>query len=510
MKSWTLFLIGILVWVGSLSAFASEQHSNVQNTGIIASISGLGKISFPTSGSPEAQPWFLRGVLLLHNFQYDDAKEAFRKSQSIDPDFAMAYWGEAMTENHTMWIEQDLEEAHVILKRLGPTPEARLAKAPTPREKMYVRAIETLYGQGDKQSRDVAYADAMQELAETFPQDLEASAFYALAILGTGQGERNFRTYMKAAAIAEGVFQQNPQHPGAVHYLIHSYDDPIHAPLGLRPARVYADIAPAASHAQHMPSHIFMALGMWDEVVRANEASWAASETRSQQKGLGNDTPPFHTLHWLEYAYLQQGRFDDAKRLVKLIEEETRDTPSRYAQGYVAAMRATYIIETQQWNVDHIKEDRLGLRTSAAASDLFAIGMSAVEMKNIDTAHEVLAQLKDHLSSSNEQSSNGHIAPVKVMAMQLEGLILVEEGNREEGMNLLQKAAAMEDERPYDYGPPVPVKPSHELIGELLLKMNRPEEAKREFETSLTSIPNRLLSNKGLQQAQSKISDSSS
>ena len=377
MKSWALFLIGVLVGFGFSPASASEQPSRERHNHDTASISGLGKISFPTSGFQEAQPWFLRGVLLLHNFQYHDAKEAFRKSQTIDPDFAMAYWGEAMTENHTMWIEQDVEKARAILNRLGPTPEARLTKAPTKREKMYLGAIETLYGAGDKQSRDVAYAEAMRQLAETFPDDLEASAFYALAILGTAQGERNFRTYMKAAAIAEEVFQKNPQHPGAVHYLIHSYDDPIHAPLGLRPARTYAAIAPAASHAQHMPSHIFMALGMWKEVVRANEASWAASKARSQQKGLGNDTPPFHALHWLEYAYLQQGRFDDAKRLVKLIEENTRNSPSRYAQGYLAAMRATYIIETQQWNVDHMNEDRSGLRMSAAASDLFALGMSA-------------------------------------------------------------------------------------------------------------------------------------
>ena len=150
------------------------------------------------------------------------------------------------------------------------------------------------------------------------------------------------------------------------------------------------------------------------------------------------------------------------------------------------------------------------MRTSAAASDLFAIGMSAVKMKKIDTAHEALAQLKNHLSSSNEQSSNGHIAPVKVMAMQLEGLILGEEGKREEGMNYFRKPRAKEDERPYDYGPPVPVKPSHELLGETLLHMNRPEEAKREFETSLSNIPNRLLSNKGLQQAKTKISNLSS
>ena len=507
MKSWSLCLIGMLVWVGFATGSPSGQLSNEQKNKNTASVSGLGKISFPTSGSPEAQPWFLRGVLLLHNFQYDDAKEAFRKSQEIHPGFAMAYWGEAMTENHTMWIEQDAEEARAILNRLGPTTETRLAKAPTQREKMYVRAIETLYGPGDKQSRDEAYAEAMRQLAETFPQDLEAKAFYSLAILGTAQGERNFRTYMKAAAIAEEVFQKNRQHPGAVHYLIHSYDDPIHAPLGLRPARIYAAVAPAASHAQHMPSHIFMALGMWDEVVRANEASWAASEARRKQVGSGSDTPPFHALHWLEYAYLQQGRFDDAKGLVKFVEKKTRETPSGYARGYAAAMRATYIIETRQWNVGHIQEDRKGLRLPAAASDLFAIGMSAVRMKKLDTAHRASAQLKTYLGPTPEVSANAHMAAVKVMDLQLEGLILVEEEKKEKGLQMLYQAAAKEDERPYDYGPPVPVKPSHELLGEILLHMDRPEEAKKEFEASLERIPNRSLSTIGLKQAMSTISD---
>src|SRR5213593_4562360 len=190
------------------------------------SAADLGKIDFPTSGKSEAQKRFLRGALLLHSFEFDDAAEEFREAQKLDPGFAMAYWGEAMTFNHPLWMEQDRDAALAVLKRLAPTRQERL----------------------DKAARDLAYAEAMNRLHEKYPDDLDAASFYALALLGTCERKRDYATYMKAAAVAEEVFSKNPLHPGAVHYLIHCYDDPIHAPLGMRAARVYAKIAPAAGH----------------------------------------------------------------------------------------------------------------------------------------------------------------------------------------------------------------------------------------------------------------------
>ncbi len=242
---------------------------------LLGQASDLGRIDFPTSGSPEAQKHFLRGVLLLHSFEYEDAAEEFREAQKLDPGFAMAYWGEAQTANHPIWVERDAESARKVLNRLAPTPEAREARAPTSREKGYLDAVEILFAEGKKPERDRAYAEAMLRLHERYPDDLEAASFYALALLGTCQGQRDTATYMKAAAVAEEVFAKNPMHPGAVHYLIHSYDDPVHAPLGMRAARAYSKIAPAAGHAQHMCSHIFVAMGMWDDVVRSNETAVA-------------------------------------------------------------------------------------------------------------------------------------------------------------------------------------------------------------------------------------------
>jgi hypothetical protein len=227
-----------------------------------------GEVSFPNSGSKAAQVPFLQGLAMLHNFEYEIAAREFRQAESIDPNFAMAYWGEAMTHNHPVWNQQNRKTAQEALSRLGATAEERLAKAKTEREKDYLRTLDVLYGDGSKPERDQRYASAMAQLHATYPDDVEAAAFYGLALLGSQAGVRDERVYMQAAAILLPLFYKYPHHPGIAHYLIHSCDDPIHAPLALTAARAYSKIAPDAAHAQHMTSHIFLALGMWDDVVR--------------------------------------------------------------------------------------------------------------------------------------------------------------------------------------------------------------------------------------------------
>lgn len=266
-------------------------------TPLAAQTQRLGTISFPNSGPPAAQRPFLRGVLLLHSFEYHDAADAFREAQRLAPGFALAYWGEAMTQTHPVWNEQELDTARAILARLAPTPEERSARARTARERAYLEAVEILYGEGSKARRDTLYSGAMARLAAAYPRDLEAQAFYALSLLGLSQGTRNVPTYMRAGALAEDVLRRNPDHPGAAHYVIHAFDDPAHAPLGLPAARAYSRIAPGAAHARHMTSHIFLALGMWDETVDANIAALGPNRSK---------WPPSHPSAWLDYAYLQQ------------------------------------------------------------------------------------------------------------------------------------------------------------------------------------------------------------
>ena len=234
---------------------------------------GLGEIQFPNSGAPAAQPDFLRGVLLLYSFEYRDARRAFQAAERIDPGFAMAYWGEALTYDETIWYEEDLTGARAALARLATTPAPRAARAGTLRERMYLASVEQLYGDGDKTQRDARYSAALAALVGKFPHDLNARTFYALSLLGLSNGVRNVHNYMHAAAEAEEVLQVDPCHPGALHYLIHATDDPVHAILGLQAARRLGEVAPASEHALHMSSHIYMALGMWQDVVRANLAS---------------------------------------------------------------------------------------------------------------------------------------------------------------------------------------------------------------------------------------------
>jgi len=228
----------------------------------------MGDIVFPNSGSEAAQGEFLAGVKALHSFQFDEARMAFERAQAIDPSFALAYWGQAMSDNHPLWAEQDMEAASAALIRLAPTYEARLASAASEKEKAYISAIEILYfSPGDKLQRDFAYSEHMSRMHERWPDDDEVAIFYALSILGTvRRGDHGYRRQALAAAISQAVFARNENHPGAAHFTIHSFDDPDHAILALPAATVYAGIAPAAAHALHMPSHIFLQLGQWEDV----------------------------------------------------------------------------------------------------------------------------------------------------------------------------------------------------------------------------------------------------
>jgi len=478
----------------------------------------LGTISFPNSGAKEAQAPFIRGVLLLHSFEYEDAREAFREARAIDPRFALAAWGEAMTHNHPLWREQDRAAALAAMNALAPTLGERLRLAGTDRERGYLRALEALYGEGEKPARDRAYAETMEDLARRHPEDLEARSFYALAILGTAQGIRDIPTYMRAAAVAEEVFAANPQHPGAPHYLIHSYDDPVHAPLGLRAARVYARIAPAASHAQHMISHIYVALGSWEETVAANVKAFDVSEERMKAKGLGVDTLNYHALHWMEYSYLQLGRFEEAKARLDQMRRYAEQSGTSRALWHHAAMRAAWIVETSGRSAPPaIPKDEMGI--TGAAADQFATGYAAIIAGDVAAAEEALSRIgarRDAAASAGHlcaqtgsylDTSKTDLVVSEVMQKSLRGLIALHRGDTTAGLALLEESTAAEESLPHEFGPPIIVKPSHELYGEALLKLGRPADAKAQFEEALARAPRRSLALAGLARAAGATGD---
>ena len=471
--------------------------------------SNLGQIDFPTSGSPEAQAHFLQGALLLHSFEFDDAREEFQKASEIDPGFAMAYWGESLTHHKLLWQQHDQKAGQAALEKLASSAEARLEKAPTEREKGYLRAAEVLFfGKGDKKARSRAYVDAMGQLTRQFPDDLEAASFYAVAILGTTDGKRDFRTYMRAAGIVEEVYAKNPQHPGAVHYLIHSYDDPVHAPLGLRAARVYAKIAPAAAHALHMPSHIFVALGMWRETAASNVDSWAAADARVKRKGLTVKDRSYHALWWLHYTYLQQGRYREAEKQLQIMEEDVAELSVPITRRHMAAMRAAHVVETRQWDMAARAADLdlTGVRGEQAVAHWFASGMAAAKTGDVRGARQALAALQKMTAESAKVYGSQEQAG-KVMDLQLQSLIAFATGGKKKALQLIQQASAAEDKMALSYGPPSPVKPTHEQFGELLLELNNPTEARNEFERALERAPRRALSLLGLARAAAESGD---
>lgn len=476
----------------------------------VAAEDRLGRIDFPTSGSAAAQAQFIRGVLLLHSFEFDDAADAFRRARSVDPGFAMAYWGEALTHNHPLWRYQNREAALKVMAALGPTPEARRAKAPTPREQAYLGTLEILYGEGDKTSRDLAYAAAFAELARVYPDDDEAKAFQSVAILGTNVERRDFAVDMRAAALAEDVFLRNPEHPGALHYMIHAYDNPMHAPLGLRAASRYARIAGQAAHALHMTSHIFLALGMWDDSIAANEASWAASAARVARNRLGPNEHGYHAALWLAYSYLQQGRHADARRVVDQMGTLLAEAKSRRVGYHYAMGRAAYIVDAERWDDGPAEADTTYLSPPARAASLFATGLAASRRGDVAGAESALTALAVVTPDGGGEAHHGGattLSPaeregIAVTRQQLRAVVALAKGDRDGGLALLRQAADAEDVMPYDYGPPFPVKPSRELLGEALLAAGRPADAAEAFRAALKRTPGRRLSLRGLAQAQ--------
>ncbi len=455
----------------------------------------LGVIDFPNSGSAAAQEPFLRGVLLLHSFEYDDAARAFQQAQEADPRFALAYWGEALTHYRPVWgREYPAKGRAALAKGAGAEPSDA-------RERGYMEAAGTLFGEGNRAERWKRYSDAMERHSRAYPNDPEAASLYAVSLFDGTQG-RDHRTYMKIAAVAEGVYRDNPNHPGALHYLIHAFDDPIHAPLGLRFARSYARVASDAPHAQHMPSHIFLALGMWDEVVSSNIDSWESSEARVQRLGLGSDERGYHALWWLQYAHLQLGQFDEARKKLAVIEADAANSGSAHARNHQAYLRSHYLVDTGRWTVDIAPVHEEGLDQRAWGANALTEGLRAIKAKKTHTVRQWLRKLQDRARVHGKKT-----ASLPVAARILEGLVLLAQGQADGAVAKLREAVELEEQTPFGYGPPFPVKPALETLGEIYLHLERPAEAAQAFEASLQRTPRRARSLIGLHRAATEAGD---
>lgn len=480
--------------------------------------SNLGEIEFVVSGSEDAIPSFQEGLLLLHSFEFDDAAMKFKEAQKIDSNFVMAYWGEAMSYNHPLWRERYTEEGLAALNKLASTKEERIAMAKTELEKDLLEAVEILYTAGDKNELDVAYKNKMEELHEKYPDHHEVSAFYALSLLGSVSNGRDVDTYEKGASIAQSIIDENPKHPGALHYLIHSYDDPTHATLALDAANSYSKVAPDAEHALHMPSHIYVALGMWDEVIKSNIASYGASVKRMEAKDLDNDARGYHAFKWLMYGYLQKGDYEKARDMVYEMKSYCDAKPSSRARSHFIMMQGAYLAESGNWkdSIANVTVDTDKLNLLVNGVQVFTQGMLAFQTENKANLKTSIAQLSDMRANAEQEMVVGapkmcsgvsrylqppsvnEVNSVKVLELELYALLALLDKDEVTAEKWFKEASDTEESTTYTYGPPNIVKPSFELYGEWLLEKNRKDEAAVQFEKVLNRAPKRMLAVEGM------------
>lgn len=469
---------------------------------------------------------FSRGMTALHNFEYEDANEAFALARRLDPAFVLAYWGEAMTYHQTLWRRENVEAAREVLSQLGSTPEVRAAKANTPRARGLLSAVEELFGVGDASARRQRYATAMARLYASLPDDDDVGALYGLAFMGTmsrgliggseapegfGRALAGSAIQTDAAKVFNGILARNPLHPGALHYLLHDYDDPEHARLALDAARRYATVAQGSSHALHMPAHIFLQLGLWHDAAASDRAAFDASKAWVARKQLPATLQNYHALAWLQYELLQLGRYQDARATIEEIEPVVRASASAAATAQpgrdgmhqplfsdLSSMRARFAIETRRWNL------MAGETQFGNVNDLFAIGISAARTGNKQAAQTVQQALAQRADSPQE----GDLRPaIRIMEREIAALLELTGGRAENAIEILRDAASSELALPAPLGLPAPIKPAPELLGEVLLDAGRPAEAAPHFESVLKLHGNRSLSLLGRARAAAKTGD---
>jgi hypothetical protein len=520
-------LLALTLLASTITPAHEGSHKATEDQASVGRV--LGRLDFSTATtSAEAQAVFEQGMLLIHLFEYPFAEAEFQRAQALDPDFAMAYWGEAMVHNYPIWDEQDPDKARAVLNKFAATPETRARKITSPKERDYFESLEILYGPADgkapKIQRDRNYMRFLGQMAERYPDDHEVRLFYALAIMGTHAGVRDIPAYMESSALSQSVFYANREHPGAAHYLIHGVDDPIHAPLGLEAARALYKMAPDAGHSLHMTSHIFTALGMWDDVVIANTHAVRVSNEMAIERGK----PPRHVGHynfWLLYGLLQQDRQADAKALLTTAFEETTVIgkqpgsrmildPDNDRVGSMVQMWARYMLETggtdaevAGWQFD------LADAFDPNLNVLYVKGLLSQDSEEIE-AHltnfrALKAELRDKVKALPRQVPFDllYLDRLDVIDYQLQAALARAKGDNDATLNYAREASRLEGELPYSFGPPFVDYPSAQWLGELALENESYEEAATAFREQLQRTRRKRQAVEGFERAKGGLSN---
>lgn len=476
----------------------------------------LGELQHGFPVSAKAQPDFEEGLLLLHSFEYDDARKAFSKAAEVDPNEMMAYWGMAMTHYKALWGLQNVDEGRKILELTGATKEERTEKTEEGIERDFWIGLELLFGDGELKERNQAFADHLASLHKTNPNHQEIAAFYALSLLWSAPRDGSQEQNINAAEIAQGILTENPNHPGALHYTIHAFDSPNLAIKGIEAANKYASTAPDAVHALHMPSHIYLNRGMWNEVATSNENSYRASIRKMERLGLSDAARGFHSYQWLHYAYLQQGRFDQATQLMKDMLRYTTNAQTSSARAYLVNMQNFQVTESGSWNLNDrplvVAIDDLSIET--IAQHHFFISLMASKDEDLSKIIEQIETLEGKIAAAEllvttdgiAMCSAGYTryAPNKntllraeTMLNQMKAMSAIVQNKQEATEIFLKKAVVLESELPLPQGPPDIPLPSYEQYAYWLLDQDRFEEAINMFDQGLTRTPLRAKALQG-------------
>jgi len=466
-----------------------------------------------TAAQTRARDAFSRGLAALHQFEYEDANAAFLEARRIDPGLVMAYWGEAMTYHQTLWRNENVEAGRLALARLAPTPSLRRARTQDRKEQAWLDAVERLFGSGDAAARGRQHADAMAQMYRDYPDDPDVASLYALALLGTmsrsligtadaheghSAGLAGSETQARVADILEAVLRAHPEHPGALHYFLHNQDDPAHAARALPAARTFARLAPDSSHARHMPAHIFLQLGLWHDAERSDRSAFEASQAWIERKHLDPALRNYHALAWRQYELLQLGRYREAHAALDELAPVVKANGQLNLLSDLSSMRARSVVESADWTRMATAD------TFGNANELFAIGLSAANSGGAARAERARTVLAERVQDPRE----GDLRPaIAIMERELAAAIAHAAGRGDEAVGILREAADRESKLPPPLGLPAPIKPAPELLGEVLLALNRPREAAPFFEQALARNRNRSRSVLGLARAAAATGD---
>jgi tetratricopeptide (TPR) repeat protein len=454
----------------------------------------VGSVQFLTSCSRDVAGNFNRAVALLHSFQYEQSRQAFAQIAKEHPDCAMAHWGIAMSHYHGLWDNGDMPAGREALRKAQAI--AASVATTTAREKAYIDALAEIYKEDgkDKATHAQDFEQKMGALQAAFPDDSEAAIFHALALRITApKTDKTFANQRKCGEILEPILAKQPHHPGVAHYIIHCYDNPVLAEKGLDAARMYAKIAPASAHANHMPSHIFTRVGSWEESISSNlkSAELATKDEAASANGEARDQR-LHAIDYLEYAYLQSGRVAKAKAVVDEMNSLKPVAGLSLTGGYAnAAIPARYVLERGKWDEASTVPANSDAVPWAQAITWMAIGVGSARTGKLDRASQVenkLASLRDSAASQNIYWSN----QIEVQRREVAGWIAEKNGKASDAVTLMRSAAELEESMDKDSVTPGAIIPAREMLAEVLLLQHHAEESLAEYQAVLKLAPNRF------------------